>query len=75
MDIDTQIHLEHLLFADRKCRTCGETKSLIEDFYLTRKSRGYIPSSYSYECKSCTIKRITSNRFKESVGKWEYPDW
>jgi hypothetical protein len=75
MDIGTQINLEHLLFVDRKCRSCGETKSLIEDFYLIRKSRGFIPSSYSYECKSCTIKRITSSRLGKDVGKWEYPDW
>jgi hypothetical protein len=76
MDINQQINLEHLLFVDRKCRTCGEIKSLIEDFYLTRKNRGVIPSSYSYECKECTIKRITVSRLTTTIlDKWEYPDW
>ncbi len=76
MDINQQINLEHLLFVDRKCRTCGEIKSLIEEFYLSRRDRGFIPSSYSYECKECTIKRITVSRMTNTiVGRWEYPDW
>ena len=76
MDINQQINLEHLLFVDRKCRTCGEIKSLIEDFYLTRKNRGVIPSSYSYECKECTKKRIIKNRkSSQNTIAWEYPDW
>jgi hypothetical protein len=41
---------------DRKCRVCGEVKNLIEGFYRTRKDRGPVASSYSYECKECTIK-------------------
>ena len=56
MDIDGQIKLGHLLLNDRKCRVCGEVKNLIEGFYRTRKDRGQVPSSYSYECKECTIK-------------------
>lgn len=76
MDIDDQINIEHILFLDRKCRVCGQTKNLIEDYYLTRKGRGAFPSAYSYECKECTIKRITMNRISKSVpDKWEYPDW
>jgi len=75
MDIDDQINLEHLLFKERTCRICGEKKDLINDFYLTRKSRKGFPSSYSYECKECTISRTIRNRnIKKSVG-WEYPDW
>jgi hypothetical protein len=76
MDIDGQIKLGHLLLNDRRCRSCGETKNLIEDFYRTRKNRGPVPSSYSYECKECTIKRI-SNRKKENNDNlvWSYPDW
>ena len=76
MDIDGQIKLGHLLLNDRKCRSCGEIKNLIEGFYRTRKNRGPVPSSYSYECKDCTIKRIVER--KKSVNddtKWSYPDW
>lgn len=57
MDISKQINLEHLLFVERTCRSCGEIKDLLENFYLTRKDRGYFPSSYSYECKDCTVKK------------------
>jgi alpha-D-ribose 1-methylphosphonate 5-phosphate C-P lyase len=75
-DIDDQINTQHLLFLERTCRICGETKSLIDDFYLTRKGRGAFPSAYAYECKECTKRRVISNRkgnFKEVA--WEYPDW
>ena len=76
MDLDDNLDLEHLLFLDRRCRTCGEVKNLIEDYYLTRKGRGALPSSYSYECKECTIKRVVINRMTNKVfDKWEYPDW
>ena len=73
MEFDKQIKLGHLLLVDRKCRVCGETKNLVDDFYRTRKDRGPVASSYSYECKDCTIKRIISN--KKSDNRWEYPDW
>ena len=73
MDLDGQIRLGHLLLNDRKCRTCGETKNLIEGFYRTRKSRGPVSSSYSYECKVCTVKRVSGGR--KSNLRWEYPDW
>ena len=76
MDLDGQIRLGHLLLNDRKCRVCGEVKNLIDGFYRTRKNRGPVPSSYSYECKECTIKRVVSNRMVSKVlDKWEYPDW
>ena len=76
VDIDGQIKLGHLLLNDRKCRSCGEIKNLIDGFYRTRKNRGPVPSSYSYECKECTIKRVVSNRMVSKVlDKWEYPDW
>ena len=86
MDFDSQVKLEHLLFYDRECRTCHKTKNLLEDFYLIRKNRGALPSSYSYECKECTIERVTKNR-KEKRNKPDisydpvprikdvYPDW
>ena len=41
-------------------------KILIEGFYRTRKDRGAVASSYSYECKECTIKRIIDNRKKQT---------
>ena len=76
MEIDNQIKLGHLLLSDRKCRVCGEVKNLVGDFYRTRKDRGPVASSYSYECKDCTIKRIVVGRIKSGVfDKWEYPDW
>jgi uncharacterized protein YlaI len=76
MDLDDQIELEHLLFFDRKCRVCGKVKSLMDDFYLTRKNKSTFTSAYSYECKECTVKRITeTRRLKINSFKWEYPDW
>ena len=73
MDFDEQLEVEHLLFFDRKCRVCGKVKNLIEDYYLTRKDRKTLASSYSYECKECTIKRVKSK--KNITNTWEYPDW
>jgi hypothetical protein len=80
MDIEDQFELEHLFLTERKCRVCGEIKDLIDGFYLTRKGRGDIPSAYSYECKICTIKRITNKRqrtkkYQQDDLRWRYPDW
>jgi len=87
MDFDDQIELEHILFTERKCRVCGNIKNLMEDFYLTRKNRGCLPSSYSYECKDCTKNRIVKTRKMKKLKKFrsfrkkeeyeilEYPDW
>jgi len=76
MDLDKQIKLSHLLLTDRKCRSCGKMKNLIEDFYRTHKERGPVPSSYSYECKECSIKRVKNLKKKsKSIVSWEYPDW
>jgi hypothetical protein len=76
MEIDKQIKLGHLLLVDRKCRTCDEVKNLVDGFYRTRKDRGPVASSYSYECKECTIKRIVDKKNSSRViEKWEYPDW
>ena len=47
--------LDKVLFKERVCRVCNTRKNLIEDFYLTRKSRIGYPSANSYECKTCTI--------------------
>ena len=70
MDLDGQIKLGHLLLQDRKCRACGEIKNLVDEFYRTRKDRGAVASSYSYECKECCKKRV-----KRTLDTWEYPDW
>ena len=76
MELDKQIKLGHLLLSTRKCRSCGEEKNLIESFYRTRKDRGPVASSYSYECKICTIQRIVKNRQKDNpFTEWNYPDW
>ena len=71
MDFDDQLELEHLIFTERKCRICGHIKSLTTDFYVTRKNRKLL-SSYSYECKECTKKRVKSKRV---TNTWQYPDW
>lgn len=76
MDVGDHFSLEHLIFSSRVCRVCEEEKDLLEEFYLTRKDRGAFPSAYSYECKSCTVKRIVGKRKqKYNSIKWEYPDW
>ena len=61
MELDNQIKLSHLLLTDRKCRICGKVKNLVGEFYRTRKDRGPVASSYSYESKECTIKRIKTS--------------
>ena len=83
MELDKQIKLGHLLLSERKCRVCGETKNLIDGFYLIRKRRGTLPSSYSYECKICTIRRIVKTRKSKRKNRprplppylADYPDW
>ena len=75
MDIEDQFSLNHLLFKERVCRVCHEKKDLLSDYYVIRKDKKYLPSSYSYECKDCTIKRIISHRGKPTTPSWEYPDW
>jgi hypothetical protein len=76
MDLDKQILLGHLLLTDRRCRTCGEVKNLIDGFYRTRKDRGPVSSSYSYECKECSIHRVKNNKNSRTYYVcWEYPDW
>jgi len=76
VEFDKQIKLGHLLLTDRKCRVCGETKNLVDSFYRTRKDRGAVASSFSYECKDCTIKRIVVSRIASNIfDRWEYPDW
>ena len=76
MELDSQIGLSHLFLTDRKCRICGNVKNLMGDFYRTRKDRGAVASSYSYECKECTVKRIkNAKKMNLPPVMWEYPDW
>lgn len=76
MELNKQLNLGHLLLTDRKCRTCGEIKDLIGDFYRTRKDKGPVASSYAYECKECSIKRVLNNKKNQSLSyNYEYPDW
>lgn len=86
MDFEKEFELEHLILAQRKCRVCGKIKDLIDGFYMTRKDRGSVPSAYGYECKKCTIKRVSDGR-REKLDKPDipynpvprikdvYPDW
>jgi len=76
MEVEQQFNYGHLLLYDRQCRSCGEIKNLIDGFYRIRKSRGPSASSFSYECKECTIKRIKKSRKNiQKKTEWEYPDW
>lgn len=75
MDLDDQVKFGHLLLHERRCRICGERKNLIEGFYRTRKDRGAVASSYSYECKNCTIRRVANRMTNRVFDRWEYPDW
>jgi len=73
MNFDEEFSLEHLIFQSRKCRSCGKIKDLVSDFYKTRKGSGL--SAYSYECKECTICRVSNARKVGKSPQWEYPDW
>ncbi len=76
MDLSDQFSLDHLIFKERTCRSCGKTKSLMDDFYLTRKDRATVASAYSYECKVCTVKRVLESRkSRDTTTMWDYPDW
>ncbi len=72
MELDDQIELGHLLLEERVCRVCGHKKNLIDGYYRTRKNVNLL-SSYSYECKECTVKRISKSR-KKGILFSEYND-
>lgn len=75
MDIDEEFSLSHLLLHERTCRVCGVEKNLVDNFYRTRKDRGPVSSSYSYECKDCTKKRVIKSRTNKDFSQDVYPDW
>ena len=68
MDLDEQLELAHLLLQDRKCRVCGQEKNLIDGYYRTRKNVR-LASSYSFECKECTVKRVCENNRRNRLKK------
>ena len=76
MELDEQLQLAHLLLQERKCRVCGVEKNLIDGYYKTRKNVR-LASSYSYECKECTIKRVCRKHRRKNKAPilWDYPDW
>lgn len=74
MNLEDEFELEHLFLTQRTCRVCNTTQDLLDNFYLTRRDRGHTPSAYSYECKTCTIKRVSKSRVTDST-RYEYPDW
>ena len=67
MEIDEQVTVGHLLLETRVCRVCQKEKNLVDDYYLSRKDPT-LPSSYSYECKECTVKRTTEYNRKNAKG-------
>lgn len=75
MELEDQFKFGHLLLDERVCRVCGVEKNLIDGFYRTRKDKGATASSYSYECKECTIKRISRIRREKKDKPDVYPDW
>ena len=68
MDLYEQLELAHLLLQERKCRVCGQEKNLIDGYYRTRKNVR-LASSYSYECKECTVKRVCENNRRNRLKK------
>ena len=72
MDIEDQFSHSDLLLTERTCRICKATKNLIEDFYITHKNSTHLRSSYSYECKKCTIERIRKSRQKKKASAVSY---
>ena len=67
MEIDEQVTTGHLLWETRVCRVCQKEKNLVDDYYLSRKDPT-LPSSYSYECKDCVVKRTTAYNKKNAYG-------
>ena len=56
MNLEDQFGLEHLLFEQRKCKICGETKELMNDFYKTRKDRGMCHQHMHMNVKDVQLK-------------------
>ena len=63
--LNDELERQHLFLVKRECRVCGEEKNLVDEFYFVRKNPT-LPSSYSNECKECTVKRTTEYNKKNS---------
>ena len=59
MDLSEQFTKSDLLLEVRVCRTCNVEKNLLDEYYLSRKNPA-LASSYSYQCKTCTLKRVNT---------------
>ena len=68
MDIDFELETQHLFLIERTCVVCGKQKNLIADFYKCRPDATKI-SSYAYECKECTVKRVCENNRRNRLKK------
>ena len=68
MDLDFELETQHLFLIDRVCVVCGKQKNLIADFYKCRPDATKI-SSYAYECKECTVKRVCENNRRNRLKK------
>ena len=72
MELDDQISTAHLLLETRRCRVCKKEKNLLDEYYLSRKDPTK-KSSYSYECKECTVARtVEYNRENSTSVKSQY---
>ena len=66
MEFDDQLKLGHLLLNDESVKFIGEEK-FNRRVYRSRKGRGATASSYSYECKVCTIKELLKQGRKSAI--------
>ena len=72
MELDDQISTAHLLLETRRCRVCKKEKNLLDEYYLSRKDPTK-KSSYSYECKECTVKRtVEYNKVNSETVRSQY---
>ena len=55
----------------RKCKTCGETKILEEDFYVSNRGPNGNALFYRHDCKSCHYKRTKSVRGEQRQKYFE----
>ena len=67
MELDDQISTAHLLLETRVCRVCKKQKNLLDEYYLSRRDPTK-KSSYSYECKECTVKRTVEYNREHSTS-------
>ena len=72
MELDDQISPAHLLLETRVCRVCKKQKNLLDEYYLSRKDPTK-KSSYSYECKECTVARtVEYNKENSETVRAQY---